>query len=71
VPLRSSEFLGKKSCCNSSKHKFFKPSCEGDILTVEAIRISESRKIGLYHIKITDKENKLIALFSGTAYIKV
>jgi len=50
---------------------FLNPSYEGDVLTAEANRISESKKIGLYHIKITDKENKLIALFSGTAYIKV
>lgn len=49
---------------------YLNPSNEGDVLTAEATRISESRKISLYHIKVTDQNNKLIALFAGTAYHK-
>ena len=49
---------------------FLSPSYIGDILTAEAIKVSEGKTIGLYHVKVTDKENKLIAIFSGTAYIK-
>ena len=49
---------------------FLNPSYEGDILTAEAVRVLESKKIGLYNVKVTGRENKLIAIFSGTAYIK-
>jgi len=49
---------------------YLSPSKEGDILTAEATRISESRKISLYHIKVTNQDKKLIALFAGTAYHK-
>ena len=48
---------------------YLKPSFEGDVLTAEAVRISEGRTFGLYHVKVL-KENKLIALFSGLAYKK-
>jgi acyl-CoA thioesterase len=46
---------------------FIKPSYEGDVLTAEAIRISEGKKFALCDVKI-NKENKLIASFSGLAY---
>lgn len=46
---------------------FLKPAFEGDILTAEAIRVSDGRKLGLYHVTIT-KQNKKIAFFSGLAF---
>lgn len=46
---------------------FIRPSSEGDVLTAEAVRISEGKKFALCDVKIT-KENKLIASFSGLAY---
>ena len=49
---------------------YLKPSYAGNVLTAEAVKIEESKKIGLYHVKVTGRENKLIAIFSGTAYIK-
>lgn len=49
---------------------FLKPSLEGDVLTAEAVRISESKKLGLYHITVY-KEDKLIAFFSGIVYRKL
>jgi acyl-CoA thioesterase len=41
---------------------------EGDVITAEAKEISLSNKIGIYHINITDQENKIVALFKGTVY---
>jgi acyl-CoA thioesterase len=40
----------------------------GDILTATTIEESLSNKIGVYNIKITNQEEKLIALFKGTVY---
>jgi len=49
--------------------KFLKPSFEGDTITAEAVRISESKRFGFYHVTIR-KEDKLIAFFSGLVYKK-
>ena len=40
----------------------------GDILTAVATEESLSNKIAVYHIHITNQENKLVALFKGTVY---
>jgi len=47
---------------------FLKAAHEGEILTAEAVRVSETRRLGLYHIKVYNAQNELIAFFSGTAY---
>ena len=41
---------------------------EGDVITATAEEISLSNKIGIYHITITNQENKKVALFKGTVY---
>ena len=41
---------------------------ENDVLTATAEEISLSNKIGIYEIKITNQENKIVALFKGTVY---
>lgn len=46
---------------------FLKPSSEGDVLTAEAIKVSEGKTFALYNITV-NKEQKLVALFSGLAY---
>ncbi|MCX8154077.1 MAG: hotdog fold thioesterase [Candidatus Bathyarchaeota archaeon] len=46
---------------------FMKPAFEGDILTAEAVRVSEGRTLGFYHVTIF-KEDKKIAFFSGLAF---
>jgi acyl-CoA thioesterase len=48
---------------------FLKPSAEGDVLTAEAIRISEGKTTGLYQVTVR-KDDKPIALFTGLAYKK-
>jgi len=46
---------------------FLKPSSEGDVLTAEAIRISEGKNFSLCDVRVS-KENRLVASFSGLAY---
>jgi acyl-CoA thioesterase len=46
---------------------FLKPAFEGDTITAEAIRVSDGRTLGLYHITIS-KQDKKIAFFSGLAF---
>jgi len=41
---------------------------EGDVITAVAEEKSLSNKIGVYHITITNQENKIVALFKGTVY---
>ena len=48
---------------------FLKPSVQGDILTAEAIRISDGKTMGLYNVTVT-KEDKIVASFSGLAFKK-
>jgi acyl-CoA thioesterase len=40
----------------------------GEILTATASEESISNKIAVYHIRITNEEQKLVALFKGTVY---
>lgn len=48
---------------------FLKPSVEGDTLTAEAVRVSDGRTMGLYHVTVKNQE-KTVALFSGLAFKK-
>lgn len=48
---------------------YLKPSVAGDILTAEAIRISDGKATGLYHVTVK-KGEKTIAFFSGLAFKK-
>jgi acyl-CoA thioesterase len=48
---------------------FLKPSVEGDVLTAEAVRVSEGKTMGLYHVTVR-KEEKIVADFSGLAFKK-
>jgi len=41
---------------------------EGDILKATTKEMNLSNKIGIYHITITNQENKKVALFKGTVY---
>jgi acyl-CoA thioesterase len=46
---------------------FLKPAFEGDTLIAEAVKVSEGKTLGLYHVTIC-KQNKKIAFFSGLAF---
>jgi acyl-CoA thioesterase len=48
---------------------FLKPSVEGDLLTAEAVRISDGKTTGIYQVTVR-KEDKPVALFTGLAFKK-
>ena len=41
---------------------------EGDTITAHTEEMSLSNKIGVYHIKITNQQGEMVALFKGTVY---
>lgn len=47
---------------------FTRPAQAGDKLTVEAKEVYLGDKTGVYDIRTTNEEGKLIAMFKGTAY---
>jgi acyl-CoA thioesterase len=47
---------------------FTKPAVEGDVLYIEAKEIHLGNKTGLYDIKTTNSDKKLVAFFKGTVY---
>jgi acyl-CoA thioesterase len=47
---------------------FTRPAKTGDKLTVEAKEVYLGNKTGVYDIRTTNDEGKLVALFKGTAY---
>jgi acyl-CoA thioesterase len=49
--------------------KYLRPTAEGDVLTAEAVRISDGKTAGLYHVAVY-KDDKLAAFFSGLAFKK-
>jgi acyl-CoA thioesterase len=48
---------------------YLKPSVEGDVLTAEAVRVSDGKTAGLYHVTVKNGE-KTVAFFSGLAFKK-
>ncbi len=47
---------------------FTQPAKEGDVLHVEAKELHLGNKTGLYDIRTTNAEGKLVSVFKGTAY---
>ena len=47
---------------------FTHPAKEGEVLSVEAKELHLGNKTGLYDIRTTNAEGKLVAVFKGTAY---
>jgi len=47
---------------------FTRPALSGERISVEAIEIHLSNKIGIYDIRAKNEKAQLVALFKGTAY---
>jgi len=47
-----------------------RPIFEGDRLTAIANELSRGRRTGIYEVTATNQENKVVALFKGTVFIK-
>ncbi len=46
-----------------------KPTLLNDTLTATATELHRGRKIGIYEVKVSNQNNKTIALFKGTVHI--
>jgi acyl-CoA thioesterase len=60
-------FGGNKAVAVQVSINFIRPTQAGDTLTAEAIRTSEGKTFSICNITV-NKENKLVALFTGLAY---
>ena len=60
-------FGDKRAVAVQVSINFLRPSSEGDVLTAEAITVSEGKTFVLCNITVR-KESKTVALFSGLAY---
>lgn len=47
---------------------FTKAVRENDVLRAESILVSDTRKTGIYDIKVTNQNQELVASFRGTVY---
>ena len=47
---------------------FLKPVQVNDVLIAEAMELHNGRSTGLYHINITNQQNKTVAIFKGTCF---
>ena len=59
----AANFGEKEAVAIQADINFLKPSVEGDVLTAEAVRISESRRFSLYRVTVY-RNDELIAFFS-------
>ena len=60
-------FGDKKAVAVQVSINYLRPSSEGDVLTAEAVTVSEGKTFVLCNITVR-KEDKTVALFSGLAY---
>jgi len=63
--------------CNSRGKKAVSIECDinhlksvhaGDVLTAHAEEVSRSNKLGVYHVKVTNQHDELVAMFKGLVY---
>ncbi|MEO8069649.1 MAG: hotdog fold thioesterase [Flavobacteriales bacterium] len=45
-----------------------RPVKEGELLTATATELERSRRFGRYDVRVTDSDNKTVALFRGTVF---
>jgi acyl-CoA thioesterase len=60
----ASNFGDKVAVAVQVSINFLRPTKEGDLLTAEAVKVSEGKTFGLYNINVY-KEEKTVAVFSG------
>ncbi len=64
----SSNNTGEASVALNCTINFAKAVREGDVLQAESILVSDTRKTGIYDIKVTNQNQDLVAAFRGTVY---
>lgn len=60
---------GVKGVALSMTMNYRRPACENEQLTAEAREESRGRTTGLYRMKVTNREGKLVAVADGLAFL--
>lgn len=63
----ASNFGDNKAVAVQVSINFLRPTMKGDMLTAEAVRVTDGKTFGVYAIAVK-KEEKTVALFNGLAY---
>jgi acyl-CoA thioesterase len=58
----------KLSVALDTSMNFLKPVMVGDVLMAEAKELHNGKSTGLYHITITNQDEKVVAVFKGTCF---
>ena len=58
----------KLSVALDTSMNFLKPVMVGDVLIAEAKELHNGKSTGLYHITITNQDEKVVAVFKGTCF---
>lgn len=66
----ASNSRGKKAVSIETSISHVAAVYEGDLLTAESSEDSLNPKIGVYHIRVSNQKNEVVALFKGMVYRK-
>jgi len=61
---------GQKCVSIDTQISHLYPCKDGDVITATANEISRSRKLGRYDIDVVNQDDKLVAHFRGTVFVK-
>lgn len=64
----ASNTYGKVTVASGCNIEYVRPAMLGDNLIAVAEEVSRGKRTGIYDIRITNQENKVIALFRGKSY---
>lgn len=65
----ASNSYGKHCVSIETSISHTRPAKIGDVLTAECIELNRGKTIGIYQVKITNQEKKIVSLFKGTVHI--
>ena len=66
----ASNSRGRKSVSVETSISHTRPVFEGDLLFAEAKEINLSNSLGIYEVRVSNQDNKTVALFKGTVFRK-
>ncbi len=64
----ASNSAGIQSVSIETSISYTKPFRVGDVVIAEAKELSQTNKIGIYEVRVTNQKKELAALFKGTVY---
>lgn len=65
----ASNAYGKQCVSIETSISHTRPAKIGDVLTATCTELNRGKTIGIYEVRVTNQEEKIIALFKGTVHI--